>query len=314
MWRFLLLRRTSTTIANSPLGSYKFQIRTLATFKMGSPAKDPNTLSNYSAWLTSHTTANFKIDFEEKRLKGSVSLELLSLTDKGSSEIVLDTSFLDISSVSRDSVPLKWEVRDRVEPYGAPLHVVLPDGVGKDGVVKLDIELQTTGQCTALQWLTPTQTGNKKHPYMFSQCQAIHARSLFPCQDTPSVKSTFSFNITSSLPVVASGIPVPKREAKAGVETLYQFEQKVPIPSYLFALASGDIATAPIGPRSVVATGPEELDAAQWEFERDMEKFMEAAEKIVFPYKWGQYNVLVLPPSFPYGGKMNNRHDAAGAC
>jgi leukotriene-A4 hydrolase len=118
------------------------------------------------------------------------------------------------------------------------------------------------------------------------------------------VKSTFTFKLTSSLPVVASGVPVGDHEATPGKEKLYEFEQKVPIPSYLFAVASGDIATAPIGPRSIVATGPNELEECKWELERDMEKFMEVAEKLVFPYKWGAYNVLVLPPSFPYGGRF----------
>jgi hypothetical protein len=83
----------------------------------------------------------------------------------------------------------------------------------------------------------------------------------------------------------------------------HRFEQRVPIPSYLFALASGDIATAKIGRNSVVATGPNELENSQWELEEDLDKFMDAAEKLIFPYKWGEYNVLVLPPSFPYGGR-----------
>ena len=141
-----------------------------------------------------------------------------------------------------------------------------------------------------------------------SQCQAIHARSLFPCQDTPDVKSTFEFNIKSPLPVIASGILEEGSGKAVTGQTnvkLWQFKQKVPIPSYLFALASGDIAEARIGPRSVVATGPEELEASKWELEADTERFLQAAEKIIYPYAWGQYNVLVLPPSFPYGGMEN---------
>ncbi|CAM1501099.1 Fc.00g102610.m01.CDS01 [Cosmosporella sp. VM-42] len=267
--------------------------------------RDPSTLSNYGAWRTRHTTANFKLDFEEKRLKGSVVLQLESQTDRESKEIILDTRFLDISSISVNSSESKWEVKSYSDPLGAPLHVSVPDGAAKGELIDLTIELQTTSKCTALQWLTPAQTSNKKHPYMFSQCQAINARSLFPCQDTPDVKSTFTFKLTSTLPVVASGVPVGDHEATPGTEKLYAFEQKVPIPSYLFAVASGDIATAPIGPRSVVATGPNELEDCKWELERDMEKFMEVAEKLVFPYKWGAYNVLVLPPSFPYGGMEN---------
>lgn len=279
----------------------KVQVRFFYTPKM--PARDPSTSSNYDAWRTKHTTANLTIDFKEKCLRGLVTLELESQTDKASKEIVLDSSHVSVSSVKVDAADSHWSVGDRSEPLGSPVHISVPSGAARGAVVKVDIELATTAACTALQWLTPEQTSSKKAPFMFSQCQAIHARSLFPCQDTPDVKSTYSFRITSPYVVVASGVGSGEPEANGSDEKLYVFEQKVPIPSYLFALASGDIAQAPIGPRSFVATSPDELKACQWEFERDMEKFMEVAEKLVFPYKWGQYNVLVLPPSFPYGGE-----------
>lgn len=124
------------------------------------------------------------------------------------------------------------------------------------------------------------------------------------------MKSTFEFNLRSPLPVLASGLPTGSKDFLPGKDggsgtLLYSFKQDVPIPSYLFAVASGDIASAAIGPRSVVCTGPEELLGSKWELEGDMEKFMEAAEAIVTPYAWGTYNVLVLPPSFPYGGMEN---------
>jgi len=119
------------------------------------------------------------------------------------------------------------------------------------------------------------------------------------------VKSTFTFAIRSPLPVLASGLPTGNKDYQPGKDgapgtLLYTFDQFIPMPVYLFALASGDLASAAIGPRSCVHTGPEELLASQWEFE-PTEKFIQAAEKIVFPYAWTQYNVLVLPPSFPYG-------------
>lgn len=276
--------------------------RGLASVNMAN--RDPTTLSNYGAWRTKHTTVNFKLDFEKKCLKGSVLLQLESQTDKGSREVVLDTRYVDVSSVNVNSKESKWELKPHSAPFGAPLHISLPEGASKGEVIDLVIDLQTTDKCTALQWLTPAQTSNKKHPYMFSQCQAINARSIFPCQDTPDVKSTYTFKLTSALPVVASGVPVGDHSATPGTEKLYEFEQKVPIPSYLFAVASGDIVTAPIGPRSVVATGPNELEDCKWELEQDMEKFMNIADKLIFPYKWGEYNVLVLPPSFPYGGQF----------
>lgn len=282
----------------------KVQIRFF--YKPNMPARDPSTASNYDAWRTRHTTANVKIDFKEKCLRGLLTLELESQTDKASHEIVLDSSHVAVSSIKVNSTDSKWSVKDRTEPLGSPVHIAVPSGAAKGEVVKVDIELATTDACTALQWLTPEQTSSGTAPFMFSQCQAIHARSLFPCQDTPDVKSTYSFRITSPHVVVASGVAAGEPAAAEGDEKLYSFEQKVPIPSYLFAVASGDIAHAPIGPRSYVATGPDELKACQWEFERDMEKFMEVAESLVFPYKWGQYNVLVLPPSFPYGGEYNS--------
>ncbi|KAH8911027.1 hypothetical protein BR93DRAFT_874536 [Coniochaeta sp. PMI_546] len=270
-------------------------------------ARDQNTNSNYTAWRTQHTTANLTIDFTTKRLRGSVTLDLVSQTDRASKEIILDTSYLDVSSVKVNGSPAKqWELKARKEPNGSPLYVSVPDGADEGATVSVEMEVATTDKCTALQWLNPEQTGNKKAPFMFSQCQAIHARSLFPCQDTPDVKATVSFNIKSPYVVLASGVAVGEAEKGEGSEKLYRFEQKVPIPSYLFALASGDIVTAPIGKRSVVASGPNELEACKWEFEEDMDRFMEAAESITgVPYQWGEYNVLVLPPSFPYGGMEN---------
>jgi leukotriene-A4 hydrolase len=196
-----------------------------------------------------------------------------------------------------------------VEPFGSPLSIQIPGGAAKGSIIDVEITLATTKQCTALQWMTPYQTPNKKAPYMFSQCQAIHNRSIFPCQDTPDVKSTYAFNIRSPHTVIASGLPtgVSPAETTGDGETtnVYSFAQEIPIPSYLFALASGDIATAAIGPRSKAATGPEQLAEVKWELEADTENFIQVAEKIVFAYQWQEYNVLVLPPSFPYGGMEN---------
>jgi leukotriene-A4 hydrolase len=264
--------------------------------------RDPNTLSNYNYWRTKHTKAEFTIDFKDQKLTGNVTLDLESVTPSESEEIVLDSSYLDITDISINGIKSEdWLVKDRFEPYGSPLSIKIPGGKPKEEVISVKIAVSTTSECTALQWLTPAQTQGE-HPYMFSQCQAIHNRSLFPCQDTPDVKSTYEFVIGSPLPVIASGVPVQDADAeRKGDVTTYRFVQKIPMPSYLFALASGDIASAPIGPRSVVATTPDGLGDAKWELEKDTEKFIETAEKLIFPYVWGQYNVLVLPASFPYG-------------
>ena len=246
------------------------------------PPRDPNTLSNYNNFLTTHTTVNFNIDFEKKTIGGNVELILKSITDAAAKEILLDTSFLNVKNVVLDGVVPKWDLLPRFEPYGSALRIRLADGVQNGSSVKLEMTTETTPECTAIQWLTPAQTRTET-PYMFTQCQAIHARSVFPCQDTPDVKGTVTFNIESPLPVIASGIDtgVQNLDKKPNGETptkLYTFEQNIPIPSYLFALASGDIAKAPIGPRSVVATGPKRLKAAQWELEESTERYIEIVE------------------------------------
>ncbi|KAL9092077.1 MAG: hypothetical protein Q9159_001076 [Coniocarpon cinnabarinum] len=124
--------------------------------------------------------------------------------------------------------------------------------------------------------------------------------------DTPDVKSTFSFKIQSPLQTLASGLPqdtAPSTDSSG--DKIYTFEQQVPIPSYLFAVASGDIVSASVGPRSSIWTGPPELDDFKWEMEGDVEKYLQTVEQLIYPYAWGTYNALVLPPSFPYGGMEN---------
>ncbi|RMZ73555.1 leukotriene A-4 hydrolase [Pyrenophora seminiperda CCB06] len=305
--------------AATPTSPHHGSKRPFATTMQSSPhieirtPRDPNTLSNYHNFATRHTSVDFDVDFSGKRLFGSVVLVLEGLVEgEGVEEVVLDSSFLDISVVEVDGKTVEFNVGDRVEPYGSPLTIKLPSKVGKGKTISVEIKVATTDKCTALQWLTPAQTSNKKHPYMFSQCQAIHARSVFPCQDTPDVKSTFSFALRSPLPVLASGLPTgasdyqpPKKDGESGTMK-YTFEQKVPMTSYLFAIASGDVACASIGPRSTVWSGPEELLSCQRELDGEIEPFMKALEAIVKPtYAWGQYNVLILPPSFPYGGMEN---------
>ena len=270
--------------------------------------RDPNTLSNYNDWLTTHTSTTFNILFDEQKLSGNVTHTLKSIAKAEPNEVILDTSHLLIHNVKVDGEKTKWEVGPRVEPYGSPLKIKLAKPIDLDATIDVSIDCETTTGCTALQWLTSAQTSTKKYPYMFSQCQAIHARSIFPCQDTPDVKAPFDFTIKSPLPVIASGISAssnPSSPSADGKSETYTFHQAVPIPSYLFAIVSGELSFAPIGPRSIVATSPDRIEGCKWEFETSTEDFLKAGESLVYPYAWQQYNVLVLPPSFPYGGMEN---------
>lgn len=285
------------------------RLNRMASTTIINPPRDPNTLSNYNNFRTTATAVDVEVDFSKQMLKGKVSHKLQSITDAATNEIILDSSHVLIKDISVGGKSHKdFELLARVEPYGSPLKITLEKGIPLSDFIDVSITFETTSKCTALQWLTPAQTSNKKHPYMFSQCEAIHARSIFPCQDTPDVKAPFKFTVKSPLPVIASGIADssnPTTASSDGTSQTYHFTQSVPIPSYLYAIASGDIGFAPIGPRSTVATSPEALSAAQWEFKDDTERQLQAAESVVFPYKWGQYNILVLPPSFPFGGMEN---------
>lgn len=295
-----------------------------ATRPKESPEIDPSTLSNYADFGVEKTDISLKINWDKQILNGRVGYTL-SKKNTSVSQFILDTSYLKINRawVNGETVD-DFKLADRHEVLGSALTINPPSLDSEDNL--LEIEFETTKDCTALQFLTPEQTAGKKAPYLFSQCQAIHARSLFPCFDTPSVKSKYYITIQSAHPAVSSGNKASteeeiaqcpdafdrkrrnseeKEQVEGGEADIYQFVQSIPIPSYLFAIASGDLSSASIGPRSDVYSEPSKLDACQYEFEADTENFIKTAENIVFPYEWKTYNVLVLPPSFPYGGMEN---------
>jgi leukotriene-A4 hydrolase len=185
-----------------------------------------------------------------------------------------------------------------VPDVGSKLTITLPTKT--DGELKLKIHYKTAPTASALQWLTKEQTSGKLHPFMFSQCQAIHARSILPCQDTPSVKFTYNATLrhAKELTALMSAIRV------SGDNGVTLYKQSVPIPSYLLAIAVGDLYSKKIGPRTAVWAEKDVVDEAAEEY-RDTEKFLETAESICGPYLWQQYDLLVMPPSFPFGGMEN---------
>ncbi|CAH6721375.1 leucine aminopeptidase 2 [[Candida] jaroonii] len=257
-----------------------------------SPEFDPSTLSNYTKFDIVNTDLYFDINFDQKILVSNTVLELKTLDDI--EEVVLDVSFIKVNKVKVNGQTIDFVVGDRVEPLGSALTIPFKAGKGED--LKVDIDFETTQQCTALQFLEKEATDGKKYPYLFSQSEAIHARSLFPCFDTPGIKGTYNITVKSPLNVIISGRPVSQKG------DIYKFIQPIPIPSYLVAIASGDIEYSTVGPRSKVYTEPINLKRCHNELTDDIEKFIEAAEKIVFNYEWMDYNVLILPSSFPYGG------------
>lgn len=214
----------------------------------------------------------------------------------------MDVRDIEISSISVKStagkIPVNFRVSDTVEDIGSKLTIDLPTKT--DGKLVLHVEYKTSSSASALQWLTAEQTMGKKDPYLFSQCQAIHARSIVPCQDTPAVK--FTYNAVLRHPENLTGLMSAIRLNSSGGVT--NFEQTVPIPSYLIAIAVGKLVSRQVGPISKVWAEEGQIEEAAEEFS-GTHKFLETAESICGPYVWKQYDLLVLPPSFPYGGMEN---------
>ncbi|XP_001607975.4 leukotriene A-4 hydrolase [Nasonia vitripennis] len=276
-------------------------------FDMALSPTDPNSFSRPDLAVVTHTHLDVKVDFTKKIFDGSA---VLDIEKKGETEfLLLDVRGLVLLSIINviDGSRLDYCVEKGVD-YGSKLSVQLPDTPIVDGdkiKYKIKIDYRTSQDSTALQWLSPEQTAGGKHPYLFSQCQAIHARSMLPCQDTPYVKSTYSAEIRApaELNVLMSAIKDGIEEVDNSTK-VHKFHQPVPIPSYLIAIAVGALVSKQIGPRTKVWTEQELLDKSAYEFE-ETETMLKTAEEICGPYVWGIYDLLILPPSFPFGGMEN---------
>ena len=188
------------------------------------PIRDIHSCANVDELKPIHLYLDWQIDWENKRIHGSVQHELEA--QRGTNKAVFDTSYLDIHQVQVNGQTTSYELGPRRGPLGEPLHVTI--GACKAGErVTVKIAYSTTNQCTALGWLTAEQTHAKKTPFLYSQCQAIHARSLLPCMDTPSRKITYSAQVTSTIPVLMSALQQPQQTKSS---TIYKFHQPVPIP------------------------------------------------------------------------------------
>lgn len=268
---------------------------------MAARAADPHSWAQPDKVVTTHLDLDLAMDFARKQLRGEATLSL-QWKDPKATELVLDTRDLGIASVRAigkdgSSKRLQYHLAPPDKELGSKLVIEAP---GQPHQVR--IAYVTAPEASGLQWLTREQTADKKHPFMFSQSESIHARSWIPLQDSPAIRFTYEAHITApkDIRVVMSAI----NDAKHKLDGDFRFEQPKPIPSYLMAIAAGDLAVRETGPRSAVYAEPGVVDKAAHEFE-DTEKMIETAEKLYGPYRWGRYDILVLPPSFPYGGMEN---------
>jgi aminopeptidase N len=264
--------------------------------------RDVHSHSNFARVLVRHADLDLDVQFDRKVLSGSVTLSLERL-DPSADALVLDTRGLDIGSAETSSggawSKTRFELGAPVPILGAPLSIALPPGADR-----VRIAYATRPDASGLQWLDPAQTAGRKHPFLFSQSEAIHARSWIPIQDTPGVRLTYGATLRTPPELAALMSAAGNPEGSRG--GLYRFSMPQPIPAYLLAIAAGDIGFAPLGPRSGVYAEPSVVARAAAEF-GDTEKMMDAAERLYGPYRWDRYDILVLPPSFPFGGMENPR-------
>ena len=261
---------------------------------------DPHSYFDVDQPRTKAVRFRWDVDFEAHRLTGEVAL---ALEGPSSGPMDLDSRKLTIKSVTAAGGPIPFEVGEPDDILGQRLRLQLPAGTEE-----VLIAYETAPDATALQWLTPEQTAGKVHPFMFSQCQPHHARTLAPLQDSPRVRVSYTAEVTvpEDLTAIMSAGSSGTRPGPGTRARTFLFEMPQPIPTYLIAIAVGDLVSRDLSPRSRIWAEPLTVEKAAWEF-AGIEDSIVTAEALFGPYEWDRYDMLVLPPSFPYGGMENPR-------
>ena len=269
---------------------------------------DRYSAANFQYLESIHYNLDLTIDFTKSIMSGSITHTFKSITT-GISHIVLDVDHLAIKKVyeTRTKKELSWSVY----PFE-----YISNAANEQMVIKLDrylaygdmidvtIEYSTSPTATAVSWVPENQTFGGKYKYMYTQCESIYGRSVAPLQDSPAIKSTFNATLRVAAPYVAiaSALLVSKSEENGMM--IYNYAQRIPVPSYLLALVAGNIAYGAIGRRTGVYAEPEIMEKVVNEMQ-EMETFMDIIENLLTPYIWGVYSVVIMPPSFPFGGMEN---------
>jgi aminopeptidase N len=242
-----------------------------------------------------HLHLDINADLQQRVISGTAGYDIESSGNK----IIFDTEDLVIERVTLDDgTEAKFALGDS-SILGRPLIVDITPATKKVNII-----YRTTSTSKALQWLSPQQTQGKTHPFLFTQGQAILTRTWIPIQDSPGIRLTYSARVKTDPSLMA--VMSASNPTKKDPEGVYEFRMDQPIPAYLIALSIGDLDFRPIGARTGVYAEPAMVEKAANEF-ADMERMLEAAEKLYGPYRWERYDVIVLPPSFPFGGMENPR-------
>ncbi len=260
-------------------------------------SRDVHTLSNADSITAKHLALDLTVDFEKQELRGSATWDVKN--EKDAKELVFDSRKLLISKVLVDGKETPFYLGETVPFLGEALHIPITSAVQK-----VQVFYKTAPGAEALQWLTAAQTESKVAPFLYTQSEAVQARSWFPAPDGPGIRFTYEARVTVPKGLLAlMSAENPQAVSDSGV---YTFKMEEPIPAYLVALAVGKIEFKPEGPRTGVYAEPTVIARASKELE-DLEKLVKTAEDLYGPYRWGRYDVLILPPGFPIGGMENPR-------
>jgi len=301
----------AATSASAGMGSVAEQAARQAAI-LSDPSYDPSldyfTQANYRQFLLKHLQLDLDVDFDNQQLQGHAVLDMQRL-DATADEVILDSRGLQIEAVSlvqEGEAPLElaFTTEETKPVVGEAIRISLPQDLRALSELRLQLRYRTGPNPSAIMWLEPNMTAGGEQPFMFTQSQAIHARSWVPLQDTPAVRFTYEARISTPPDLLAVMSADNDPQATRGGQ--HQFRMPQPIPSYLMALAVGNLQFTPFGERTGVYAEPEVLEKAAWEF-ADTEDMLLAAEAIYGPYEWGRYDLLILPPSFPFGGMENPR-------
>lgn len=262
---------------------------------------DPHSHARPAEASVHHLLLDLTVDFTQQILRGSATWQLRR-SAAVAQELILDARGLQIDAVLLDGpngTPTAFHLGSHDPVLGQALHIqLLPD------TTAVSIRYQTAPDAAALQWLYPEQTAGRQQPFLFTQSQAILARTWIPCQDSPGVRFTYEARVE----VPAHLLPLMSAENPQQLDPsgIYHFRMTQPITAYLMALAVGEVEFRPLSPRTGVYAEPITLPVAASEFE-DLEQMVTTAEDLYGPYRWERYDLLVLPPSFPFGGMENPR-------
>lgn len=265
--------------------------------------QDPHSAANPAVAKAVHLDLTLDVDFDRRTLSGT-ALWTLDLP-RGAGTATFDTRGLDITSVDvvtgKGKSRAKYRLGADAPILGAALNIEVPTGARA-----VSIRYKSSPNAAGLQWLEPSQTADRKLPFLYSQAQAILARTFVPCQDSPGIRVTYNATIRTpaGFEAVMSAIRDDEVTSLPDGRREFRFSQPHPIPSYLIAIAVGDLAQRELGPRTSVWAEPSVVEKAAFEF-ADLERMIDTIEGLYGPYAWNRYDVLVLPPSFPFGGMEN---------